>query len=399
EGRAVLVHDSQENSAWRDITERAVRYGASAIITNYLLYQYPPWRTRTGLPEAVQQLRLPPRRDNPWAFTVPQPVFARLRSALRHGAAPTVVRLEISARTFAGSSRSVLATIPAADPSVESLVLISHVSAATMPGANCASGVAMLLELARVISHGVTSGTLPALRRNIHFLFANEGYGSLELAVAEPEPINGAVAAVAVCSVGHDQAQTKSSLIIGRAPDALPTFLNDLVESLTVPARGELPWAYRPGPGNIPYVRWKILPYTPWSDNTTWSSLGIPALLAMSLPDRYFHTQLLTAAKTDPVVFERVAAVLGTAALMTAGAGAAAAATIMRRVAALSQQRMSAHAADAFDDPADEPRLGRAADALIYLTERDAACLRSALHLVPDRDRPAARSMANRLER
>ena len=58
-GKAVLVTDIGENFAWRDIVVRAQHHGAAGIITNYLLYQYLPWRTREALPEAVQQLRLP----------------------------------------------------------------------------------------------------------------------------------------------------------------------------------------------------------------------------------------------------------------------------------------------------------------------------------------------------
>ena len=120
QGKAVLVHDAKENFAWSDIVARAKRHNVAGLITNYLLYQYAPWRTRATLPEAVQQLRLPSVRENPWTFTVSQPAFECLETALAQGAVKPVVRFSVSARTFEGTSRSVLATIPgeiAASPS------------------------------------------------------------------------------------------------------------------------------------------------------------------------------------------------------------------------------------------------------------------------------------------
>ena len=228
--------------------------------------------------------------------------FQRVRRAL-DGDGPVRVRLTISARTFESTSRSVLATIPGTSLPEEGVLVVAHVSAATMPGANCASGVALGLEMVQTLTRLIAEGRIEAPRRSLHFLFANEGYGSIELASAEPRFAAGLMAAFAFCSVGHDQGKTKSTLVVGRSLDALPTFIDDLVEALVEMQTHELPWAYRGVRHDIPYVRWKVLPYTPWSDNVTWSKLGVPGLLFMSLPDRYFHTQLLTAAETDPKVF------------------------------------------------------------------------------------------------
>jgi hypothetical protein len=92
----------------------------------------------------------------------------------------------------------------------------------------------------------------------------------------------GLLAAFAFCSVGHDQAKTRSTMILGRSPDALPTFVDDLLEASLETQTHGLPWAYRGGGGEIPYVRWKVLPYTPWSDNATWSKLGVPGTIRRS---------------------------------------------------------------------------------------------------------------------
>ncbi len=396
-GKAILVHDSGENFAWSDIVARAVRHGVAGMVSNFLLYQYEPWRTRSKLPEAVQQMRLPARRENPLCFTVSETAFSRLESALA-GSESVVVRFSVEARTFESSSRSVLATIPSATPTSESVLFVAHVSAATMPGANCASGVALLLELARCLDSFRKDSGGTVFRRNVHLLFANEGYGSLELADAGgPELLEGMIAAVALCSVGHDQSETKSVLVVGRSPDAFPTFLNDLVEALADETVGQLPWAYRPRTGDLPYVRWKVMPYTPWSDNSTWSRLGVPGMLVMSLPDRYFHTQLLTPEKTDPYVFVRSGSVLGTAALVAATAGWPEAGNLMRLVAARSASRMDSLALRALDEGSGSAA-NRAREAISYVVERDVASLRSVLELVAEPDEEAAEVLATRLE-
>jgi len=139
------------------------------------------------------------------------------------------------------------------------------------------------------------------------------------------------------------------------------------------------------------------LPYTPWSDNTTWSKLGVPGLLFMSLPDRYFHTQLLTVDQTDPVVFVHCGCVTGAAALVAATAGWPEAADIMRLVVACSEARLNqlALVARGSTSPA---RVIAAIDALEYLFARDLASMRSALRLVPDGSQEPAADLAELLE-
>jgi hypothetical protein len=377
-GQAVLVRDSGENLAWGEIVARARRHGAAGLITNYLLYQFDEGRTRTDLPEAVQQLRLPPHADNPWTFTVSQEAFERLLQAHHESGGGARVRMEISTRTFEGVSRNVIATLPGSEPGDE-LWLVAHVTSATKPGANCAAGVAVLLELARALKTASANGEIPPLRRNLHLLFGHETYGTLHLAQTRPELFDNALAAIAVCSLGHDQAITHSALVLGRSPDALPSFVNELFEYVMAQARGELPWAYRPSSGDISYVRWSAKPYTPWSDNATWSGLGVPALLVMSLPDKFFHTQLLDVEKTDRRVLARAGEVIGTVAAFTSCASADDCQRLMLTVAGQIARRASAAGFGAARH--DGARAGDAASQVRHVTERGVLALESALRI------------------
>ena len=96
----------------------------------------------------------------------------------------------------------------------------------------------------------------------------------------------------------------------------------------------------------------------------------------MSWPDRYFHTQLLTADKLDPAVFRRCGLVVAAAALGIAGAGPNEAMAVMREVAARSRFRISQTALEYADD--DPSRIRRR---LGYLASRDRAAIDSAVAL------------------
>ncbi len=400
-GKAALIHDARENFAWYDIAARAARLGASGIITNYLLYQYEPWRTRESVPEAVQQLRLPSRADgNPWTFTVSEPAFEHVLKALADGAEPVRVRFQVDASTFDGRSPYVVARIPGERGPDGAIAFVAHVTAATKPGANCASGVALMLEMAAEIKGLVDRGEIRKPQRPIVFIFGNEGLASTHWFSQAPEAAR-LMAAIAFCSVGHDQAATRSSLIMSRSPGSLPTFMNDLLEGLMEQSPKEAPWVYREGSRDISLVHTTVLPYTPWSDNATWTKLGVPGLLFMSLPDRYFHTQLLTPDKTDPAVFERCGEVNGAAAMLAATAGWPEAAGIMQEVARRSTLRLSRVLGEAMQAE-DQDDAAALIDEIAWAAERDVRTLRSVLALVPAEDIPAreeAEALVARLAR
>jgi hypothetical protein len=191
---------------------------------------------------------------------------------------------------------------------------------------------------------------------------------------------------------------------MARSPDSLPTFVNDLLETVIEEAPRDAPWAYRAGSSEISLMHWTVLPYTPWSDNATWSKLGVPGLLFMSLPDRYFHTQLLTPDKTDPAVFRRCGAVTGAAALTVATAEWPEVGDILRDVARRSRARvetLAIRAARAAREGRPEDAR-RTLDAIDWMLERDGRALRSALALVPESagdDRAAAEALVEELER
>jgi hypothetical protein len=378
-GNAVLIRDSETRPAWAHAADLARQHGAAGIITDFLHSQTPPWRTRAALPEAVQLLRLAPRWDNPWAFAVGFEEACRLAELARRGGAR--VRARVEARTFEGEGVNVLATIRGTEPK-ERVLLVAHTSAGTKPCANCAAGPALMIELCRAIAGAIREGALPRPRRSIQFMFVAEGLGSARFLSSHHDALAGIQACLCLDSVGHAQAALKSSLVHYRSPDSAPSYVSDLAAALIDELPKEAEWPFRQDK-SISLVNFQTLPYTPWSDNHYWASTGVPAPLFMSWPDLYFHTQLLTAEHTDPLVFERAGRVLGSLAVGIARAGWAEAAPIMQEVATRAAARIGRAARDALASMARQGAVPERTGADIrWLVRRDTAAIRSAVQLV-----------------
>jgi hypothetical protein len=396
-GNAVLIRDSESRPAWAHAAQLARQAGAVGIVTDFLHSQTPPWRTRRGVPEAVQLLRLPPRWDNPWAFSVGYGVAERLAALAGRG--PVQVRAVVRARTFKGEGVNLIATIRGAERPDESVFFIAHTSAGTKPCANCAAGPALMVELCRAIHAAVRAGDLPRPRRSIRLLFVAEGLGSTHFIHTHRETLGKIKATICMDSVGHRQATLYSSMIMYRSPDSIPSYVNDLGAALIEELPKEADWPFQNGPA-ISLVNFQQLPYTPWSDNHYWVTFGVPAPLFMSWPDRYFHTQLLTADHTDPLVFERSGRVMGALALAIARAGPPDAGAIMQEVATRSAARLGRLVRDvlAAGSEARREAMERADRQARHVLERDAHAIRSALGLADGDDGATrARALADRL--
>lgn len=387
EGNAVLIRDSESRPAWAHAAELARRHGAAGIITDFLHSQTPPWRTREALPDAVQLLRLPPRWDNAWAFSVGYRVAQHLADLIRRG--PARVHASVRARTFRGEGVNLIGTIRGGDRARESVFFVAHTSAGTKPCANCAAGPSLMIELCRSIQAAIRAGAVPRPRRSLRFMFVAEGLGSSYFIHTHRADLADIKAVLCLDSVGHRQSTLKSSLVMYRSPDSVPGYVNDVGGAL-IEASMDAAWPFRAGPA-ISLVNFQQLPYTPWSDNHYWVTFGVQAPLFMSWPDLYFHTQLLTAEHTDPLVFERAGRVLGSLAVGIARAGPADAAPIIKEVAARSAYRLSRLTRDGLAElsqPGGEDGGSPASNALDRIgrhvrivVERDAQAIRAAVAL------------------
>ena len=339
-GKIVLIGHTPRPGGWMHAAREALKRGARGILSDYLFYEFTPDRTREGLPEAVQLLRLPNQRGqyDAWACGISYPAAQRLRELMRLG--PVTLHADIQCRMFKGEGRNLVATIPGAELPDESVFFVAHCSAATKPCINCAAGPALMVEIARTLHTLIERGEVRRPRRSIKFLFLIEGLGSRAYFDTHPDLPKQVKTAFVLDSVGHDQGKLRSVLVNYRSPDSVPSFVNDFFAGILERAPKDGTWVFKDDTDISP-VQFVQAPYTPWSDNHYWAAYGIPSPLIMSWPDRYFHTQLLTADNADPRVFRRVGVTTALAAYEIADAGLEEARVIADEVIARARGRLS----------------------------------------------------------
>ena len=219
----------------------------------------------------------------------------------------------------------------------------------------------------------------------------SEGLGSQAYIATHKDELPHIKTSICFCSAGNDQQKTKATLILSRNPDSVPSFLNDYLQGVMDRVPKDKYWAGKHQP-DISSVAFDQVPYTPWSDNSTWAAFGVPSVLVMSWPDIYFHSQLLTADTTDPKVMHRAGVTTAVAAYEIADAGVQEAELIAAEVLAQGQFRISSTVNEAkrrilssLQQPGgvEDPRkiAERTITELRYFTQRDAQSLDSTLGL------------------
>jgi hypothetical protein len=402
DSKIVLIGHTERPGGWMHAAREAMQRGAQGILSDYLFYSFKPHRTREGLPEAVQLLRLPNQRGqyDAWACSISFPAAQRLRELLRLGS--VTLHADIQCRLFKGEGRNLVATILGAERPNESVFFVAHCSAATKPCINCAAGPALMVEIARTLHTLIERGEIRRPRRSIKLLFLIEGLGSRAFFDANPDLPSKVKTAFVLDSVGHDQGKLKSVLVFYKHPDSAPSFVNDFYAGVMERAPKDGTWVFKDDTDISP-VQFVQAPYTPWSDNHYWAAYGIPSPLIMSWPDKYFHTQLLTADNADPRVFRRVGVTTALAAYEIADAGLEEAIVIADEVAARASLRLATveqraarrvltarRAGGSMDEAAQA--VTRACRQLEYLATQAVAAADSALGLAPGEPDSSIRS-------
>jgi hypothetical protein len=394
-GKIAFIRGTTRPTGFAHAANLAMAAGVAGIITDYLLYQTAPFRTRESLPEPVQLLRMPSQQfNNCWAIVVNYHAAERLSAQIAKGF--NKVFCDIKCRSFKGEAQNLLADIEGTDKKDEFIQFVCHSTAGTRPGSNCASGPAVLAEMGRTIKSLIDSGRIPRPSRSIRFLINVEGHGTKNYITNHREDLGKTQVVIALDSVGHDQRKCFSALMFYHSPDSLPTYVNDFYVSIMEAAPKETRWVFN-SENNIPFVNFTDLPYTPWSDNKYYPVFGIPSPLIMSWPDLYFHTSMLTPDKLDPQVMRRCGITTAIAALELAYAGPGEAKDIMRTVATRSQYRLNQIAIGA-KGTKDEGRVRRR---LALLAKRDQLAVASAINLTNEKEQaenPELNTTSERLQ-
>ncbi len=296
-GRIALVHGRPEH-AYR----LARKYGAIAV----MFYE------KRLPPDAVPYRRLPIYGEDleeggliP-AVAVSNKTANIILSLMRRARRP-VVRIRVDSRYRENAHLPVVvATIEGgSDREVWLTAHLCHPS----PGANDnASGVASLAEAFRSAVSLLEAGKLDRPKMIIKALWSAEYYGFLAY-VKERGGVDGVVASFNLDMVGGSQERAGGTFTPVRTPLGNYSFINFLVEaaledlvSKGSPVRTE--------------TRLKVLPtpYTAGSDHDVLNSFGVPAVMLINWPDKYYHSSLDEPANIDPEMLR----IAGSAAMASA---------------------------------------------------------------------------------
>ncbi len=286
--------------------------GASSDAPNYSLDQV-GWSNVAARPD-----------KGGFGFNLSLRQFLELRGLAERGE-KVVLRAHVRAKAYPAQMNVVWARIPGADPAAGELLCVAHAfETIATPGANdnC-TGVATLLEIGRTIARLVRDGVLPRPRRTIHFIWGNEISGSSAFMNKHTDLQDKLVAALNFDMTGADTAATASYLRIKMTPDGIPSYLNDLIQSLlryvdqsdirTMQGRNGV-FSYRLSP---------LAAITSGSDHTVFLAARIPTMQFNYWPDSFYHSSADRLINVDPTELKRTGAVAAAAFAYLAGAGEA----------------------------------------------------------------------------
>ncbi|ASJ06449.1 DUF4910 domain-containing protein [Thermococcus pacificus] len=306
EGKIVLA-----GKEWREAYRRANEKGAAGFIA---------YREGTG--NAIPYIGLfLTKADLEWAripaVAVPEGLAKEMIRKLNSGE-KVEAKIEVKAQI---KEREVLPILYAEIGEPPFILFTAHICH-PKPGANDnASGSAMLMELARVLSrlHDGSS------RFGFAFLWVPEYYGT-QAFVEQYAELEKYYAVINLDMVAGSPDRSGSTVMLVRTPLSRFSIVSGLLEYfLELANEGGKSFSGSP----LPRLRLKSFPYEMGSDHDVFNFFGIPSTMPITWPDRFYHSSEDTVDKVSKESIE----IIGKAVLATALALAKAEGDELRRFA------------------------------------------------------------------
>jgi len=280
-------------------------------------------------------LRVAEKESPTFAFMVSTRQGQELRDSLERGPA-IEIRALCKTQQVPYKEQMVAALLPGQDFPEEELVFTAHLfEGLTMRGANDNdSGCVAVLETARSLKKLVSDGKIPPLRRSVRFLFVPEISGTAAYIQKYPQIAKRFFANINEDMVGEALALNKSFFNLERTPDSLPSYLNDVLESIVrwVGAtqngefgdEGDRPEIVSPTGKGDPFY-FSVIGFAGGSDHVVFNDggIGVPSVTFNCWPDMWYHTSHDTPDKSDPTQLKRTVFIGAAAAAFLANAGPA----------------------------------------------------------------------------
>lgn len=385
QGKAVLTKGDLQR-----VYDLAVeRAGAVGIIFDGM--RELPIRQRLDLPDARQYTSFwwSGEERRCFGFVLTPREGERLRRLFKEGKR-VKIRARVKSRFWDGKAELVSALIPGDLP--EEVLILAHLCHPKPSANDNASGAAALIEAARALKVLIAQGRLSSPKRGLRFLLVPEMTGTIAYLASHEDAIPRMIAGINLDMVGEDQDQCGSSLLIDRLPGASPGFIEPLVRRVREEFTQELRGFSRLG--GYASFRYGEVPFSGGSDHYVLSdpTVGVPTVMLIQWPDRFYHTSLDTPDKVSPKMLHLAGSLAASAAYLVANAGEREALWLAREVVAqakvelikLVQGRLGEALAVTADD---EEEVRRIASKLAregeYLTDRGIKALESILRLAP----------------
>ncbi len=301
---------------------------------------------RFDTPDQIAYIKVPAAvpegKQAPWAFMISARRHARLQEGLRRARAagrPVRVRAEIEADVTAAPTQAYLwAEIPGASIHDQDIVLTAHLDEESTSANDNGSGCGSQLEVGRAIRALIDSGRIRRPKRDIVFWWPNEHTSEYQYLAEHPEAPRGWLASLNQDMVGARQSQGSRVQHLILSPSSLPSYLNDVVESIVgsivLGNTGSLAAeeAGTPQPFSRPVLavlgsreRYDAmaLPHSGGSDHEVFCEgiVGVPAVGLINNPDFYIHSSDDDLWNIDRTQLKRNALVVAAATLFLADAG------------------------------------------------------------------------------
>jgi hypothetical protein len=320
-GRAKLVHE-----------EVVYKRKAAGVITDTLTYEIENLRQSIDLPDATAYQAIWPTKKElnkvTFGFSITKRQGNHLRGLLKQRK-KVVLKAIVDARLFPSKLDIVTATIKGKTKPNQEIFLIAHLCHPKPSANDNASGSGLLLEIARTIQTLIQKDKIPQPKRTIRFLWVPETYGTIAYLHRHQNLTKRLIAGINLDMVGQDQEKCKSTLTIDRTPDSLPSYLNDLL--LTITEETTKLFDSKTGFGPTTTFRYRVNPHTGGSDHHEFvdSTIGVPCVMLLQWPDLYYHTSQDTIDKVSASTLKRIGWIATVAALTLANADVEEAYTLM----------------------------------------------------------------------
>jgi len=215
----------------------------------------------------------------------------------------------------------------------EEVLVVAHLCHPQPSANDNASGCAVLMEAARTLQVLISKKKLAPPKRGIRFLLAPETMGTVTYLASHQEKIPAIIAGINLEMVGRRKTFYKSPLLVERAPDALPSFVNDLAELILEEVN--------PSAGTLS-ARYGDTLLSGRSDHLVLSdpTVGIPSPMLFHRPDILYHSSLDTPGTLDPAEMERAGQFTATYLYFIACAGEKEAAWLAGKMCEKAKERI-----------------------------------------------------------